>query len=319
MSDHEKIQQQAAEFVMRRDEPGWSSTDQLELDAWLNESMAHCAAFWRLEHGWERADRARSLYNPSAERPPRRPIMWRRAAFALAASIVLVVGIAAVLLWPRGPIYERQYATRMGQHGFVLLPDGSKIELNSDSRMRAELEPAKRQVWLELGEAYFDVKHDARRPFVVHTGLRDVSVLGTKFAIRRYTHKVVVSVLDGRVRVAAVGDAGRIPAAFITRGNIAIAEGSSTLILADADTRIENDLAWRDDMLIFDGVRLADAAAEFNRYNQQKLVISDNAAARILVGGTFQRRNVLGFVRLLSDAYGLRVEKTPTTITISQR
>src|SRR5579862_8635240 len=102
MSDHEKIQQRAAEFLMRRDEPGWSSTDQIELDTWLSESMAHCAAFWRLEHGWERTDRLRSLHNPSAEQRPPLPIMWRRAVFALAASVVLTVGIVGLLFWPRG-------------------------------------------------------------------------------------------------------------------------------------------------------------------------------------------------------------------------
>jgi len=54
---HDTIEEQAALWVMRREEPGWSSFDEAALDDWLDQSDLHKAAFWRLEHGWRRADR----------------------------------------------------------------------------------------------------------------------------------------------------------------------------------------------------------------------------------------------------------------------
>ena len=59
--DHRQIEEQAARWLMRRDEPEWSATDQSGLDDWLAQSMAHKAAYWRLEHGWRQADRIGSL------------------------------------------------------------------------------------------------------------------------------------------------------------------------------------------------------------------------------------------------------------------
>jgi transmembrane sensor len=61
-------------------------------------------------------------------------------------------------------------------------------------------------------------------------------------------------------------------------------------------------------LLTFDHTTLGDAAAEFNRYNRQQIIIADPEAASIRIGGTFQAANVDAFARLLREAYGLRVE-----------
>ena len=54
-----EIEQQAALWLVRREEPEWTAADEAMLAAWLEESMAHKAAFWRLEFGWREADRIR--------------------------------------------------------------------------------------------------------------------------------------------------------------------------------------------------------------------------------------------------------------------
>ena len=158
--------------------------------------------------------------------------------------------------------------------------------------------------------------HIADRPFVVHAGSRTVTVLGTKFSVRRDGERVSVAVVEGRVRVDDAS-AQTVPAAIITAGDVAIARGPATLLAARSPERVENGLAWRSGMLTFDQSTLGEAAAEFNRYNRKRIEVVDPGAAEIRIGGTFQASNVDAFVRLLRDAYGLRVEANDDFVKIS--
>jgi transmembrane sensor len=329
-TDHRQIEVQAARWLMLREEPEWSPADQAGLEAWLAQSMAHKAAYWRLEHGWREADRIRSLGDAVAPAAPIRASWvgrsWR--PLAIAASIALVfMAVGSQFRWPSQwsgvQVAQQTISTSVGGHKRIPLNDGSEIELNTSTVLRAAVTPQKREVWLDQGEAYFEVKHSDRIPFVVHAGPRKITVLGTKFSVRRDGDRVTVSVVEGRVRVDEVvsGGSGRevtaSSSATVTTGDVAIADGRSTLITAQSPDRVENGLAWRDGMLTFDQATLADVATEFNRYNDRKLVIVDPDVASIRIGGSFQASNVDAFVRLLHDAYGLRVAYTEREVRIS--
>lgn len=313
----QRIEDEAAHWLMRRDEPDWSPKDQTELDAWLQGSMAHKAAFWRLEHGWSAAGRLAATGDHKSDRDTGRA--WSRLAhLAIAASLLLAVGLAAIMLRP-APIAESadllQVATRVGERKALALADGSRVELNTGTRLRAAVAARAREVWLDDGEAYFDVAHDPRRPFMVHAGERTITVLGTKFSVRLDRGRVQIAVSEGRVRIDRPATAGR--STTITRGDLAVAEGPSILVTENSEARVENNLSWRRGMLTFDQSSLGDAAAEFNRYNRRHVVVTDPSAADIRIGGTFEAGNVDAFARLLRDAYGLKVEFTPEEIRIS--
>lgn len=323
MSAAAKIEDRAARWLIRREESEWSPAEQAELDAWLEESMAHKAAYWRLEHGWREADRIGALggdatYEPKADghAPPRH--WWTKAA--IAASLVAIVGFGTTV-FERGPekpavVAVATFNTPIGGRRTVPLSDGSKIEMNTATVLRTAMTEKSREVWLDQGEAYFEVAHLEGRPFVVHAGSRTVTVLGTKFSVRRDGEKVTVSVVEGKVRVDDA-NAQAVPAAIITAGDVAIARGPSTLLTARSEERVENGLAWRDGMLTFDQSSLGEAAAEFNRYNRKRIEIIDPDTANIRIGGTFQASNVDAFVRLLRDAYGLKIESNADAIKIS--
>jgi transmembrane sensor len=199
----------------------------------------------------------------------------------------------------------------------VPLTDGTRIELNTDTRVRTAIGKQRREVWLDQGEAYFDVAHDASRPFVIHAGDRRVTVLGTKFSIRRDGDQVHVAVVEGRVRIEPAKADLRTAPLVARHGDIVVAQGVSTLVSPPSDEKVASDLSWRRGMLTFDQVTLADAAAEFNRYNRTKLVIGDRATAQTVIGGTFDAENIEAFGRLLKGAYGLQVERREGEIEIS--
>lgn len=317
MSTARDIEHQAAQWLVARDEPGWSVDRAQALETWLEESVAHKAAFWRLEAGWKAADRLAAM---RGGRAVARNTPWTRAPlWALAASFVIVC-IATLALWQfraeRGADSAIRVATAVGARREVMLADGSAMTLNTASVVRASVSGGQRRAWLDRGEAYFQIAHDRSHPFVVFAAGRKVTVLGTKFSVRRDGETVTVAVAEGRVRVEHSDPAKPERAAIITAGDMAIARGESMLLADRSEQRVQDALAWRRGVLTFDQVTLEQAAHEFNRYNTRQIHIADAQAARLRIGGSFEATNIDAFTRLLRDAFGLRVANDAEGVTI---
>lgn len=329
MSEAHAARDRAAQWIIAREQPGWSGRDQAALDAWLAQSDTNKAAFWRLELGWQQADRVAAL-GPAPDADTRTlvrlsPGRWwkkRQALVALAASLSVVAAAWLFHSSSAGPagasaILARAYATEVGGHGRIGLPDGSKVELNTDTKLRAALDGQGRSIWLDQGEAFFEVAHQQGHPFVVHAGSRAITVLGTKFSVRRQGDQVRVSVLEGRVRVDDVHHPASARSTTITEGDIALSQGGATLVTAANRQRVDDALSWREGLLSFDQERLGDIAVEFNRYNRRHIAIDDPQIADLRIGGAFPARHPAAFARLLRDAYGLKVTETHSTVEIS--
>ena len=322
MSRAERIEELASLWVLRREEPTWADADQAELDGWLAESDANKVAFWRLECGWSEADRIASLGAPLRALADRTGGLWSWKPLAIAASLVLAF-TAFLTQWPGLSGSETQqvsatpFETAVGGHKIVSLPDGTRVELNTDTAIKAAVDERNRAIWLDHGEAYFDVAKRAGQKFVIYAGPRTITVLGTKFSVRRTSGEIVVAVLEGRVRVDST-KGGPDRQATVAAGDVAIARDRSTLV-ANSAQAVHQQLAWRTGQLQLDGITLADAAAQFNRYNLKQLVIGDAEAGRIPIAGNFAARNVDSFARLLSEAYGLDVRDSAGRILLSTK
>jgi transmembrane sensor len=328
MSQARIARDRAAEWLVAREQGEWTDRDQAALDAWLGESDLNKAAFWRLEHSWSQADRLAALGRGAAVteglarsgHPSARG--WRHALTALAASVVIAVGIGLYGTRPIESLRSKPAAglaaTQVGGHRLLGLSDGSRVELNTDTRVRTLVAGNQRSVWLDKGEAFFEVAHREGQPFVVHAGPRAITVLGTKFSVRRDGDKVTVSVLEGRVRVDDVEHGGTARSTIIAAGDIALSEGTATLVTTGSKERVDAALSWREGMLSFDQELLPEIAAEFNRYNRKKIVIEGPEAMNIRIGGTFPASRPGAFARLLRDAYALEVEESQDMVKISR-
>jgi transmembrane sensor len=331
MSRAERAHIEAADWLIARADGPLSPEEQARFDSWLAASEGNKAAFWRLEFGWEQADRVGALGPAPAElaqegRP--RPARSWWAPAAIAASIAL-----AFVLYPFAPqrpaslrprhaaplqIAAISYATPVGGRRIVGLDDGSRIQLNTQSKVRTQVTSARREVWLDRGEAFFEVAHREGQPFIVHAGDRQITVLGTKFSVRRDGAKTVVSVLEGRVQVDELRDNEPMRSSIIVGGDIALAEGPATLVTARSEEKVASALLWREGLLTFDQKPLPQIAAEFNRYNTRKLVVDGQSAGAIRISGTFPAAKPDAFARLLRDAYGLEVDVTESEIRVSR-
>jgi len=353
--NHRAIEERAAAWLARRDGGVWTKEDEAHLSDWLGESTAHRVAFLRLEAVWEGARRARVLSSgpPGLVPPPRKwmespffpsvapetpgvlahrrsPLRWK-----IAASFLLVVGIASVgyvLDWfAPGDVYT----TSVGDVSSIPLADGSVVTLNTASRIRVEFAPKERRVILERGEAYFAVQRNAARPFVVIAGDHRIVDVGTQFSVRREAAGLRVVVTEGMVRLespradvhpaSGAGFAQPLKSQSLAEmdvplsaGAVAFAQNGDLLVHKETVRQAEDMMTWRKGYLTFHDTTLADAVAEFNRYNDHQITIEDPQTAGIRISGTFRPTDYQAFVRLLHDGYSVEVHDTHEGMTLSK-
>jgi transmembrane sensor len=264
-----------------------------------------------------------SVQRPSSPAAGRtNPLGHRPRKLALSAAAALLVAVGAGLYLSFAPNGER-YATPVGGLAFVPMADGSNVTLNTDSQIRIALTDTERRVELGHGEAFFEVSKDPKRPFVVRAGDKRVIAVGTKFSVRRDGDDVEIVVTEGKVRVedGAMGEGSRVGSAdvFLTPGSIARADEAGVLVQRKTLPEAEEQLSWRTGWLMFRDQELADAIAEFNRYNVSKIVIQDPAIASLRIEGNFRATNVEAFVRLLESGFPVRAEVRDDQILLTAK
>ena len=144
-------------------------------------------------------------------------------------------------------------------------------------------------------------------PFTVFVGDRRITDVGTKFLIRRDTDRLEVAVEQGRVDFKTADEKAPLQVALLSQGDAVVATATSTVMSKLSPAELANELTWRRGVLVFKHTRLADAAAEFNRYNYEKLVVTDPVAADRMIGATFPINDVERFARVARDVLGLQV------------
>jgi transmembrane sensor len=310
------IQARAVEWIVQRQTAeSWSEEDQASLDAWLAESSEHLLAYWRAEDGWKRTEllgALRSFRPQTRQNPDRTRIVWARRAAV--AAIVAVAGVVAANYFGETPQpSEFTYSTVVGEHKTLALADGSQIEMNTDTVLRA----SRRKVVLLKGEAYFQIKHDAAHPFMVYASGHRIVDLGTKFVVKSAPDRVEVALVEGSARVDSDGKAS-IHSALLKPGDVAVATATSISVTKKTAPALAKELAWRHGNLVFDNTALADVAAEFNRYNRQKIVITDPKVARLTIVGTFPANDEEAIINTAREVFGLQARQENGRIVISR-
>lgn len=314
---------EAAAWVARLHGSSRSPALEAGLRKWLKSDPAHARAFELATQAWEiggslRSGAAPRMADPFVEERPRARIGTRY--LALAASVLMALAGTLFYLQQQLP----PIATAVGEQRSLTLPDGTRISLNTDTRLFFQEDAAQRRIKLESGEALFDVAKDPQRPFVVTAGDKEVIAIGTSFVVRRDARQLTVTLMEGKVAVAPAADArtamgdnpGQHPA-----GETVLVPGQRLTFVDHEPPKvdepaIEKVMAWRRGEVILDKTRLRDAADEMNRYSVVKLVI-DDAAADILVGGIFRAGDSARFAQAVAQTYHLAVDNEPGRITIS--
>ncbi len=274
---------------------------------WIEENPANLKA-------WERAT---SIWNEAATLPRRiprwrtvpRPARMRPVQVVAAATVVAFLSVGGIFyVWKNAGV-----ATTVGEQRSINLADGTRIELNTQSRVVVKYDTASRTVVLKAGEAYFSVAHE-KRPFVVIAGDRKIIALGTSFTVRRENSvdgDMTVTLIEGRVAVAPLAASNALTRLPI--GEVTVLNPGQRLRLHEHDKPtvdtppIDKVTGWRRGELIFDHTPLRDAAAEFNRYSPVRITVTASEAGVISVSGMFRTGESRSFAQAVSESYHLRL------------
>jgi transmembrane sensor len=318
---------EAAAWIVRLHGPHRTSELEAGFRHWLKASPENALEFERVTAVWESAPHASIAGLPRVGRwePPSRPRRW-----ALAATLMLASGVG---VWMASNVWrDPVYITGIGEQRLVPLEDGTRIALNSDSQVRIEYSQTTRRVRLIRGEAFFEVSHNAKRPFVVIAGDQQVTAVGTAFEVRYETDHIDVTLMEGKVSVAPANEAftpqqdvkittGGVVSPPASRGymmapgeRLTIAQGALTKV---DEPRMDVITAWRRGEVMLDDTPLVDAAAEMNRYNKNALVIDESRIAGLRVSGIYHTGDSEGFAQTVANLYGLSVTKTDNQIHLS--
>lgn len=308
----------AADWLQRRHFWNWTDADQAALDAWLNASDKHRIAYLRQSAVWNSAERLVALRPfESGNGAPGGLGSFMRRPFVLpllaAASIALVAfwggSFVASLMQPP----DRTDSTDVGGRTLLSFADRTEIELNTDTTVRTRMTTAERTVWLEKGEAWFHVAHDAAHPFTVIVGKHRITDLGTEFLVRRGADAVDVTVMNGRASLSADG----AQTATLIPGEEAVATPTTLSVTRKTPQELADALAWRRGELVFRHARLSEVVHEFNRYNATKLVIADPSIADETVSADIRTDEFEEFLTMAQTVLGLRVDRHGNEFLIS--
>lgn len=314
-----EVKAAAAHWFERRTFWPTTAEDEASFADWLNASLAHRAAYVRVEAAWQRGARLGILkptVRPQAAPPPRQKFPLWFAAIGVAATLVVAV-IATNPFAPTAESDIQTFATAIGGHETLALSDGTRIELNTNTQLRTRITATERKVWLDRGEAYFKVTHNAKRPFVVIAGNHKVTDLGTTFYVQRASANIRVGLVEGLAQVDALNTKANVPSVQMVPGDVVIASANRIETEKRPKEALAADLGWRSGQLVFKSTTLAEAAEQFNRYNREKLVIAP-AAAPLKIGGTFKSNNIADFAEVARVVLGVRIQHKADQTIISR-
>lgn len=324
-------EERAAYWATRVNSGAMSSREEAELQTWASEDLRNQGAFARAMAANAYCDRAVALGIPypaetthalhgddsrTIDRDQRADLTqhrgisrrtWIRSGIgAVAATVIGAVG--AKNWWA-----VQSIAASKGNVQRTALRDGSAVTLNSSAEIEVAFHDALRQVSLVTGEANFDVAKDASRPFIVNAGPLKIRVVGTSFLVRMTEPDAVsVTVREGEVDVLH----GSRDLVRLTAGDLLSFshEQMSQARLSMAD--VDRMGLWQRGELDLTGMTLADAAREFARYSDTRIIIDQPSVARMTVAGVYSTSDPVGFARAAAMAQGLNIAIAQDSVTL---
>lgn len=286
--------------------------------AWLAEDTAHSRAFARVTDTWDLIPGA-ARWTEAARKPAPQSSRRRPRTMAMAASVAVLMA-AATVGWLA--LRDTVYQTGIGEQRIVTLDDGSRVTLNTDTRLAVDYDDQRRRIRLERGEALFEVAKNPQRPFTVQAGAEQVRALGTTFSVRKQRDRVDVLLIEGRVQVSREVSATTAAGSTADAAPIVMAPGERLALRADRPGAVrdrpvlEEVTAWRRGEAMFDNVTLAEAVAEINRYGRTQVRVDDPALAKLRISGVFATRDPAEFAQVIAKLHDLRAVSTPEGVLL---
>jgi ferric-dicitrate binding protein FerR (iron transport regulator) len=214
---------------------------------------------------------------------------------------------------------EKVFTNKKGQRSTLQLPDNSKVHLAADSRLvlKSGFNDTERRVFIE-GEAFFEITHNASKPFKVESDHGLVTVLGTKFNVNAYPEltQQEVAVAEGKVSFNAIE--GNSTPAILTAGTLGILPFNGDDISIQRIENIEWYTGWINGQLIFNDTPLTSVITKLERWYDIKCEIKGESIGSKRLTGTFENQRLSEVLDAISMSLNLKHGKVEGTYVFSQ-
>lgn len=315
--DDTRIIAEASDWLTRHSGSGDAQAPE-QFERWIEADPRHLETYERLARTWDDLGGLRHL-RARADPNTQFPNTARRIQNGLAAlarppvvmgGAVLAAIMAVLYLGPWAPAPAPRFETDIAEIEPIELADGSRVTLGASSGLDVAFTPADREIVLRSGQAFFEVAHNANRPFIVRAGDVAVRVVGTKFEVSRLAARTIVSVQEGVVVITLSGRSDTLHAGdrlVIDHDGQSFFSRPATVDLAEIQPT--HVAPWRQGRLVYDDTPLREVIADLNRYHAPGLELADRATGDIRVTASFRADDVEGFLNDLSSAFPVRVSE----------
>lgn len=244
----------------------------------------------------------RAIDESESQRDARPPRIWW-----VAASVALLIAAAVGLYLTRIAPSEIRYVTTTAQRGeqiTVSLPDSSVVRLNAESSITypENFENSETRKVELVGEAFFEVKRDEAKPFIIRSDDLVTTVLGTSFNIHAYPEDqaITVTVATGKVSIEVAGDQQADRQLLITGEQGHYSKGAGNI--TKTNVNLEKYLAWKDGTILLESATLKEATDILGRWYNTEFVFKNPELKTCTIDGKFrndQLPNILENLRFL--------------------
>lgn len=304
------LEDEALTWVVRLHSGHASGQDVRACAAWQNISPAHQRAFREASILWEEIGSVDSSRRASSQTiwpaDPHRRRWWprlRRWSLVACFSLLTIAWFSWKPLLNQFRFQTAEHRTAVGQQEEVVLQDGTRLTLNTDTALNVVFTPQQREIYLLKGEAAFSVAPDSMRSFIVRSQDTATTALGTKFTVHTQSDSVTVTVSEHTVQVSAL----HRPAA----ADMVVREGQQVSYSTDGgwsgarsvDTNQVS--AWQRGKMIFEAQPLGAVVADLNRYRHGHIFILNPSLRTLPVTGVFEINDPEAALRVIEQTLGI--------------
>lgn len=286
-----------------------SESDALILDVWLSENEDNKLVYNDIEQIWadtkdiqpaKTSDKEKSwqIIQDEIAKTETKVIPMKRFSYMKIAS-VLVVLIASVYFInsfsnSNNLIIE---TTALNETKHIVLPDGSEIDLNENSKITYAKNFKKRNITLE-GEAFFDVTKDEDKPFSVKTFDTETFVLGTSFNVNAYEKQnTEIALFTGKIKFVANNNS------IILKPGEKISYDNQKKVLFETEKNSLNELAWKTKTLVFEDSKIVEVISDLEKYYHKKITIENIETTECVFTGTFKNKELKEALESIAFSY----------------
>ncbi|QKJ22883.1 FecR family protein [Poseidonibacter lekithochrous] len=323
------IQEQACNWLNLKKEkcPTFNNEEFL---VWLNEKEEHFSAYKKEEELRKNIsaisndvlkELSSEVFNEIKENKNRKILFKAIIPYSLAASLLLILSFSIFEMF-KGPevLYSKEFITKNKVLTNIKLKDNSIISLDSNTTLKIKYYEKSREVLLKKGKAFFWVKSNRNRPFLINANFTNVEVIGTKFEVSNINNRVDVNVKEGRVKVAKVFNKNKKPRILVLleKGQ-KVSLNSNGEIDKLQNINVKSIAPWEQGKLIFKQDSLKNVMYEFSKHLDIDVKFETKKSSLYAITGEFNTNKFDNLLKSLPLIHPISIERTANKILIKEK